>query len=192
MHKVLKVSLVLVVMIALGVYALNSVVNGSGETPAEIKERFQKIWDEIYLKGNLDALDQVYGPDVIRHTINRPDIIGLDAYKALIKSHRALFPECRVILDEVFIAGDRLITTWTFQGTYAAQRTAKWIFQNKETGESETIGVSIPAGRTYTSKGCTIAKIVNSMFVEEWLYTDDIVPALIAGGMELAKQSLEE
>ena len=68
MKKVLKVSLILVVAIALGVYALNSVVNGADNpTPAERMERLQKVWDEAYLKGNLDGLDEIYGSPASSH-----------------------------------------------------------------------------------------------------------------------------
>ena len=46
MKPVLKVSLVLVMAIALGVYALHSVVNGADDlSPAERMERFQRIFD---------------------------------------------------------------------------------------------------------------------------------------------------
>ena len=85
MQKVLKASLVLVVAIALGAYVLNSVVNGADDpTPAERMERSQKAWDEVYLKGNLDALEEIFAPDVVRHTLNQPDVIGLDAIKEVI------------------------------------------------------------------------------------------------------------
>ena len=193
MHKVLRVSLVLVVIMALGVYALNSVVNGADDlTPAERLERAQKAFDEAYLKGNLDALDEIFAPDVVRHVLNRPDEIGLDAIKEGVKGNRLIFSECRVIIDEPFISGDRHTATWTFKGTYAGETNSKWIFQNKETGESETMGISVPAGTKYTQKGCSIARRVNDKIVEEWLYTDSLVPTLTAAGIELKTELMEE
>lgn len=192
MQKVLKVGLVLVVM-ALGVYALNSVVNGADDpTPAERLERAQKAWDEAYLKGNLDALDEIFAPDVVTHTLNQPDEIGLDAIKEGVKRNRLIFSECRVIIDEPFVSGDRQIATWTFQGTYADQINRKWIFQNKETGESETVGVPISAGTKYNQKGCSITRTVNDKIVEEWLYTDSLAPILTAAGIELKTGTMEE
>ena len=193
MKKVLKVSLVLVVAIALGVYALNSVVNGADDlTPAERMERTQKIFDEAYLKGNLDGLDELYAPDVVIHNLDRPDTIGLDAIKGGIKEARITFSECRVIFDELFVSGDRFIFQWTFQGTSAGEMNSKWIFQNKATGESETIGVSVPAGTKLTAKGCRIARKVKDKTVEAWGYSSRIVPTLTAAGIELKMEPIEE
>ena len=186
MKKVLRVSLVLVVAIALGVYALNSVVNGADNpTPAERMERLQKVWDEAYLKGNLDALDELYAPDVVIHVLNRPGTIGLDALKEDIKRNRLIFSECRIILDELFVSGDRLIAQWTFKGTYAGERNLKWIFQSKETGESQTIKTSASAGEKLTVKACAISRLVNGKIVEDWTYFDTIVHTLTAAGIEL-------
>ena len=107
MHKVLKVSLVMIAIVALGVYALNSVVNGADDlTPAERLERAQKAFDEAYLKGNLDALDEIFAQDVVRHVLNRPDEIGLDVIKEGVKMNRLIFSECRVIIDETFVGLD--------------------------------------------------------------------------------------
>ena len=193
MKKVLKVSLILVVAIALGVYALNSVVNGADElTPAERMERTQKIFDEAYLKGNLDALDELYAPDVVIHNLDRPDTIGLDAIKGGIKEARITFSECRVIFDELFVSGDRFIFQWTFQGTYASERNLKWIFQNKETGKSQAINTSVSAGKQVTAKGCTIARKVKDKTVEAWGYESRIVPELTAAGIELKIEPIEE
>ena len=85
---------------ALGIYALNSAVNGADDlTPAERMKHYQKIWDEAYLKGNLDALDDDYSPDRIAHKPNEPDIIGLDAIKEDAKRNRLIVSECRLIFD---------------------------------------------------------------------------------------------
>jgi len=193
MQKILKVSLVLVVMMALGVYVLNSVVKGADDlTPAELKERLQRVYDEAYMKGNVDALDEICAPDVVEHRLNSPDIIGLDATKEGVKSGRLMFSECRLILGELIISGDRRVTQWTFEGTYAKETNGKLIFQNKKTGESETISASIPAGTKYNQKGCSIARLVNGKIAEEWSYTDRIVPTLTAAGVELKMGLVEE
>jgi hypothetical protein len=193
MQKVLKVSLILVVAIALGVYALNSVVNGADEpTPAERMEKIQKSWDEAYLKGNLDALEESMVPDYVRHVINEPDVIGLDAVKETIKQHRLIFSECRVIIDELFVSGDYLIAQWTFKGTYAGDTNSNWVFQNKESGGSETMDISVSGGTKYTAKGCSVTKEVNGKSVESWMYTSSIIPILTAAGMELKIEPVEE
>ena len=193
MQKVLKVSLVLVVVMALGVYALNSVVNGADDLiPAERMKRYQKLWDEAYLEGNLDALDDEYGPHTVKHRPNVPDVIGLDGIKGEIKTNRLIFSKCRVIFDELLVSGDRLISQWTFQGTYAGKRSLKWIFQSKGTGESKSINTSTSPGAKFTMKGCTISRSVNGKIVEEWTYWDSTVPALAAAGIELKMEPVEE
>lgn len=194
MHKVLRISLVLVVIMALGVYALNSVVNGADDlTPAErMKQRLQKAADEAYLKGNLDALDEYIDPDVVMHMPYRADAIGIDAFKETIKQNRLILSELRLILDELFLSGDRVILQFTLQGVFAREINQKWVFQNKETGESETIGVSLSAGKKVTSKGCVIFRTVNGKIVESWQYEDSMLPTLIAAGIKLAVKPMEE
>jgi hypothetical protein len=192
MQKILRVSLILVVM-ALGVYALNSVVNGADEpTPAEMRDRLQKAFDEAYLKGNLDALDEIFTPDTVTHMPNRPDVTGIDAIKGQVKTYRLIFSECRIIHDELFVSGDRLVAPWTFQGTFAQDRKSKWIFQNKDTEDSETVDISISAGTKYIQKGCTISRLVDYKTAESWLYTDDLTPRLTAAGIGLEMKPIEE
>lgn len=193
MQKILKVSLALIVMVALGVYALNSAVNGSDDsTPAEIMGKFQKAFDEAYLKGNLDALDELFAPDAVGHMPNMPNFRALDGVKGQIKRGRLIFSECRIIHDELFVSGDRIIIQWTFQGTYAGESNLKWVFQNKETEESEAINTSTPAGTQFTMKGCNISRLVNNKIVEDWVYWDSIVPALTAAGIELKMVPVRE
>ena len=94
MQGVPRIGLVLVVVMALGIYALNSVVDGADEQPpAERMERVQKAFDEAYLKGNLDALDELYEPDVVIHWLDQPDTIGLDAFKEIAKQNCLMFSD---------------------------------------------------------------------------------------------------
>ena len=89
------------------------------------------------------------------------------------------------------MSGDQSISKWTFQGTFAGDLKAKWLFQNKETEESESIGISVTAGTKYTQKGCTIAKEVNGKIVEAWAYSSSLVPTLTAAGIELKTEPIE-
>ena len=90
------------------------------------------------------------------------------------------------------MSGDRVISQYTFQGTYAGERNLKWVFQSKETGESKAIDTSAPAGTQFTMKGCTISRLVNGKIVEEWAYWDTIVPILTSAGIELKLEPVEE
>ncbi len=200
MKRIMKGSIIFVSLLVIGLIISQGVIQVkaakaevTGElgdlTPAETKERFQNAYDEALLKGNLDAIDEIVAPEyVVHHRYWTNSNATLDGLKEFLKNIRLAFSECRVILDEVLISGDRVIMRSTFQGTYASDSNGKWTFQNEKTGESETINVPIPAGTKYTEKRCDILRIENGLIVEQWAYTNTIVPALRAAGIKLDRK----
>ena len=50
----------------------------------EFKAKYRWAVEEAYYKGNVDALDKLYVPDVIIHQPPFSDIKGLGAYKQYI------------------------------------------------------------------------------------------------------------
>jgi hypothetical protein len=53
-------------------------------------EDLAALWrptDEAWNKGNLDALDEVYSPNLVYHQPPFPDFVGLAAYKKYIRHY---------------------------------------------------------------------------------------------------------
>ena len=57
----------------------------------ELKDKIRWAKEEAVIKGNLDALDEVYTPDGIIHRPPFPDIKGLEAYKQYILAARQAY-----------------------------------------------------------------------------------------------------
>ena len=57
----------------------------------EFKARYRRALEEAYYKGNLDALDELYAPDVVIHRPPHPDIRGLGEYKQHVLTARQAY-----------------------------------------------------------------------------------------------------
>jgi hypothetical protein len=167
----------------LGILNLQSYKEGRGKM--QTIESYQKLLDEAYVKGNVDALDDTHAPDIVMHELNSPGIIGLDALKGRVRWLRQIFSECRIIVDELLVTEDRIVSRWTLQGIYSGEINTKFIFQSKGTGESQVVKTSVPAGAQFSMAGCGFARLVNGKIVEEWSYWDSLPPSLSAAGVEL-------
>ena len=75
-------SLIYIVIIIAGLVLYTA---GCGKQQARNEERkalMLKIFDEAWNKGNIDALEEMYADNYIRHELSiRPDIKGLEAFK---------------------------------------------------------------------------------------------------------------
>jgi predicted ester cyclase len=88
-------------------------------------EKAIKAWDEAWMKGNLDALDEVENADVVFHlTPPIPDVVGREAHKQFIPLARKAFSNIHFTLKYLtsegnlvaFLYSDRRNFTGEFPG----------------------------------------------------------------------------
>jgi len=80
----------------------------------------RRVIEEVWNKGKLDAIAELFTPDYVNHDpVNRTK--GLEAYKDFVKKYRDAFPDCRLEIDEVFSAGERVAVRWRYSGTHKGQ-----------------------------------------------------------------------
>jgi predicted ester cyclase len=183
--KATALGFILTVVVSMIGCAANKGITVPAETKpsAELKAEIQRLEDEIWVKGNLNALDESYAADFILHKLGEPDSMGLDAYKDGIEGTRSVFPDGRVVIDQVITEGNMRVTQWTFKGTYVGPKAMRWIFWNVRTGESQIVNIPMPIGRKYAVTGCTIARMMDGKIVEEWDYSDDMIGPLQQSGI---------
>jgi predicted ester cyclase len=77
----------------------------------------QRVLEEGFNQGNLDAIDEVCSEGYVDHDplMGDSDREGL---KQTIKGYREAFPDIHITIDEIFAAGDRVVTRWTGEGTF--------------------------------------------------------------------------
>ncbi len=113
---------------------------------------------EMYQTRNWDMMDGLVAPGYVRHDLSAPaDIAGPDGLRAHMSYLETSYPDMQITFDETIVAANRTATRWTFTGTNTGPR-----------------GELAPTGRRVEITGLSIAHIENGMFVEEWVYGDQL------------------
>lgn len=123
----------------------------------EHKASARRSIDEVWNKGHLDVLDELYAADMVHHRPPFENREGLPAFKQYIADTRRAYPDLHVTIDRLTAEGLMVVIQWTFCGTF--------------TGRS-LITSPTTMGMQVTFTGCTIARQVGQHTVESWEYTD--------------------
>ena len=123
----------------------------------ELLVKFQHTVEQGY-KGKLDAFDEVYTSDYVRHTFGfTPDICGLDELMEDFRRQNRTYSDVQLFFDEVIVGGDKVVSRWTWRGRY--------------TEESEYIPVA-PTGQEVILRGCTVSHLRGDKIAEDYQYLD--------------------
>lgn len=123
----------------------------------ELKAIARRYIEEVWNKGNLALIDELFTPDHINHSPNAGQMAGPEGLKQLIASFRHAAPDLHFTIDDMLAEGDRVVTRWTAQGTH----------------QGELMGVP-PTGKRITVTAIVIDRIVDGRFVEHWAGRDDL------------------
>jgi steroid delta-isomerase-like uncharacterized protein len=77
----------------------------------------RRVIEEAFGEGRLEVLDEVCSDDFVDHDPIQGDR-GLDGVKETIEGYREAFPDLSFTIDDIFAAGDKVVTRWTGQGTF--------------------------------------------------------------------------
>ncbi len=142
----------------------------------ELSLKVQKIYKEVYNKGNLDALDDLIAVDYLRHQPPMKNVQGLAAYKAFISEVRGAYTNFNMVLDEIITAENKTVVRLTLTG--------------KNTGKIPTLRTP-PTGREIAMPGCVVSTWDNGKIVEEWVYNDYLGLTYQFGVMPIITGSFE-
>ena len=84
----------------------------------ENKAVIRRVFDEVWNRGDLDRIADLFAPDFVRHgaTPGRP--AGLAGEKNHRAAFRAAFPDLVITADDVVAEGDRVAVRYSWRGTY--------------------------------------------------------------------------
>lgn len=117
----------------------------------ENKAIARRSFDEVWNQGNLAAIDEIYAPDVVNHTLPPGLPPGVEGGKAFTGMYLSAFPDTKMTIELQIAEGDKVVTRWKAQGTH----------------KGELMG--IPAtGKQVTVTGIVIDRIVGGRIVESW------------------------
>ena len=117
----------------------------------ESKTIAHRCVEEVWNRGNLDVVDELYGPDYVHHAY--PDLPrGPAGYKEVVREFRGAFSDFRLTIEELIVEGDRSATRWRMRGTH---------------DRAELMGIA-PTGKEITLEGIVVARVADGKVVEEW------------------------
>jgi steroid delta-isomerase-like uncharacterized protein len=137
----------------------------------ELKGKIRWAGEEAWLKGNLDALDQVYAADYVWHRPPFPDASGLEAVKESMAGMRSAYSDIQIGYLEMVGEGNSFAYRYTWQG--------------RHTGTSPSLPIP-PTGKEVILQGCVVVHVQDGLIVEEFEYSDylgfsqqlGVIPAL--------------
>ena len=116
----------------------------------ENKATVRRSYEELWSKGNLDVVDELFVTNFVLHDPAQPGITDSEGYKQLVLTNRTAFPDLHFKVEDQLAEGDKVATRWTATGTH----------------QGEFAG--IPAtGTQGMITGTTISRIVDGKIVEE-------------------------
>ena len=125
------------------------------------KALIRRFIEEIWHKGNLDAIEEFIAPNYIRHTSHLReggrDVHGPEDARQSIAAARAAFPDIHFTLEDVLADGDKVVVRWT------SRRTHKGVFR----------GIP-PTGKQVTFTGINMYRIADGKIVERWAEEDGV------------------
>ena len=122
------------------------------------KALIRRFYEQVWNRGNLDAADEIFAADYVRHDL-RPGTAppGPEGQKAIARMLRGAFPDAHMTLDLILAEGDLVAGRWTMQGTH----TGPW-------------GGNPPTGKRVRFSGVNIFRVRDGRVVEIWNHRDDL------------------
>jgi predicted ester cyclase len=123
----------------------------------ELKTKIYQVNEQVWLKGNLDALDEIYAAGCVLHSPPLPDVQGLEALKEHIAGIRSAYSDAQLDYDEMIGEEDRIVYRYTWRA--------------KHTGQSPTLPIP-PTGNEVGMEKCVVVRTQDNKIVEEFEYAD--------------------
>ena len=124
-------------------------------TKNEYKSIYQQFADAVNRR-DLDALDQIFDPDLINHGADPDEPRGAYHFKQVFRNFIAACPDLQVTIEDSITKDDKLVVRWTDTGTHTG---------------APLLGV--PAtGKQIILTGIEILRIRDGKIVERWAEND--------------------
>jgi steroid delta-isomerase-like uncharacterized protein len=127
---------------------------------AENRALFERYFDQVANKDNLDLADEIFASDYQHHDPANPDprpMIGAQAVKDHLTSLKGAFPDLIFDIDDIVTEGDGIVVRWTARGTNTGD-----YFGMPATGKS----IEITGMNTWVTR--------DGMAIEGWVNRDDM------------------
>jgi steroid delta-isomerase-like uncharacterized protein len=139
------------------------------------KAAIRKTMEEIWNKGKLDLIPELFTSDYVAHNQLGPDTKGHEGFRQMVASTRSAFPDYHCTIESLVAEGDKVVCFFTSTGTH--------------TGAF----AGVPAtGKKTTSKAMFITTMKDGKSADTWAVQNPLVAYSQLGipppGYELAKK----
>jgi predicted ester cyclase len=131
------------------------------------KQLFSRFHEEVLLKGNLEAIDDLVDPNVVSHNPIPGQKPGAAGLKEAMRMFRSAFPDLTSKMTAVVAEGDLLACR----------------FEAEATHRGEFIGLK-PTGNKFAYEEMVFVRFKDGLIVEHWAVADTIDMMLKMGAIE--------
>ncbi|MEV6772014.1 ester cyclase [Nocardia sp. NPDC051030] len=122
------------------------------------KQLVETFIQELFTKGNLDAVDRYLGPDFVNHDDPFPGApAGAEGLRLAAAMFRGALPDWHSDIDQLIAEDDLVVERFTARGTH----------------RGELMGVA-PTGNPVVLTGIQVFRISGDKIVERWGRLDDV------------------
>lgn len=111
----------------------------------------RRLIEDGFSGGNLDLIDEICAEEFVGHDPLSGDQ-DREAVKQTFAGYREAFPDLEITIEEIFAAGDKVVTRWTVQGTF----------------ENELLGLEPTGERGSPVEGISIDRYEDGKMIETW------------------------
>jgi steroid delta-isomerase-like uncharacterized protein len=117
-----------------------------------------RLYEEAFVRGEIDVLDQIMAADVVGHDTLPPDVgSGVEAYKRTVRLFRGAFTGIGYEIHQVLVAGQNVAARVTMTGIHTG----------------DFLGVAA-SGRPVRYSGMDFFRCAEGKIVEHWANSDDL------------------
>ena len=123
------------------------------EAHEEVMRRFV---DEVINNGNFSVLDELVHPNYVYRSPSQ-ELNGPDGLKSLFTAYRNAFPDLNVEIDELVVAGDKVVISIALTGAH----------------EGDLMGIAA-TGKRVKVHGMVLSRFEDGKIIDEWEILDEL------------------
>jgi len=121
----------------------------------ENKAKQRRVWEEIFNKGDLSVVPELFAPNYVYHGPVGMEYKGPEGFKQMVTMFHTAFPDMHVTVEDMVAEGDRVVSRYTGRGTH----------------KGDFMGIA-PTGKQVAFAGILITRFVGGKELEVWGCSD--------------------
>jgi len=117
----------------------------------------QRFYEEVWNKGNLDAVTDLMTSDFVDHAAPPGFPTGPEGAKQVFIMYRNAFPDFRLSVEDLIAEDDKVVARWVTHGTH----------------QGELMGIP-PTGKAVTVTGIDVFRLAGGKIAEHWAEFDTL------------------